>query len=73
MGDKIIDYVKTADITTDVCQIIDIAQKTAFRAVNLALVQRNWLLGKRIAEEELISDKREDNYGLEIIKKRKKN
>lgn len=69
MNELTIDYVKTADITTDVCQIIDIAQKTAFRAVNLALVQRNWLLGKRIAEEELISDKREDNYGLEIIKK----
>lgn len=69
MNEITIDYVKTADITTDVCQIIDIAQKTAFRAVNLALVQRNWLLGKRIAEEELISDKREDNYGLEIIKK----
>lgn len=69
MNELTIDYVKTVDITTDVCQIIDIAQKTAFRAVNLALVQRNWLLGKRIAEEELISNKREDNYGLEIIKK----
>lgn len=69
MNELMIDYAKTADITTDACQIIDIAQKTAFRAVNLALVQRNWLLGKRIAEEELISDKREDNYGLEIIKK----
>lgn len=52
----------------DVCQIIDGAQKSAFQAVNIALVKRNWLLGKRIAEEELISDKREDNYGLEIIK-----
>lgn len=63
-----IKYEATSNIVNDVCQIIDGAQKSAFQAVNIALVRRNWLLGKRIAEEELISDKREDNYGLEIIK-----
>lgn len=61
-------YEATLNIVDDVCHIIDGAQKSAFQAVNIALVKRNWLLGKRISEEELISDKREDNYGLEIIK-----
>lgn len=44
-------------IVNDVCQIIDGALKSAFQAVNFALCRRNWLLGKRIAEEELVSDK----------------
>jgi hypothetical protein len=47
--------------------IIDSAQKAAFQAVNIALVQRNWLIGYQIAEEEL-SDERRENYGAEIIK-----
>ena len=36
--------------------------------VNLALVERNWLIGYRIAEEELKGEDRA-NYGTEIIKK----
>ena len=48
--------------------IIDSAQKAAFQAVNAALVQRNWLIGYRIADEELKGDRRE-SYGAEIIKK----
>ena len=32
----------------------------------LLLVDRNWFLGKRIAEKEL-KDSRKDNYGKEII------
>ena len=35
--------------------------------VDVVLLQRNWLIGKRIAEEEM-KDSRRDNYGLEIIK-----
>ena len=38
----------------------------AYKTVNVLLVERNWLLGKRIAEEEL-KDNRKDNYGKEII------
>ena len=47
-------FVKTDDILNDMCGIIESSQKTAYRAVNTLLVQRNWLLGYRIAEEELI-------------------
>ncbi len=36
--------------------------------MNLTLVHRNWLLGKRIAEEELNGDSRAE-YGAEVIKK----
>ena len=61
------DFVKTNDILTDMRGIIDSAQKAAFQAVNIALVQRNWLIGYRIAEEELSNERRE-NYGAEIIK-----
>lgn len=44
------------------------SQKAAYRAVNLALVQRNWLLGYRIAQEELKGEERSE-YGKGIIKK----
>ena len=49
-------FVKTDDILNDMCGIIESSQKTAYRAVNTLLVQRNWLLGYRIAEEELGGD-----------------
>ena len=41
-------------------------RKYAYNAINIALVQRNWLLGKRIAEEELQGENRA-KYGEEII------
>ena len=44
------------------------SQKAAYRAVNLALVQRNWLLGYRITQEELKGEERSE-YGKGIIKK----
>jgi len=47
------DYKKTDDILKDMCRIIDSSRKAAYQAVNAALVQRNWLLGYRISEEEL--------------------
>ena len=48
--------------------IIESSQKAAYQAVNIALVQRNWLLGYRIAEEELGGEERSE-YGLQVIKK----
>lgn len=61
-------FIKTDDILTDMREIIDSAQKAAFHAVNIALVQRNWLIGYRIAEEEMNGEKRAE-YGAEVIKK----
>lgn len=61
-------FVKTDDILKDMCGIIESSQKAAHQAVNVALVQRNWLLGYRIAEEEFGGQARSE-YGLQVIKK----
>lgn len=61
-------YVKTDDILVDMRHIIDASQEQAYRAVNLALLQRNWLIGYRIAEEELKGEDRAE-YGAGVIQK----
>lgn len=65
---SIIKYSKTDNVLNDICSIIDSARDYAFQSVNLALVEKNWLIGYRIAEEELKGQDRA-NYGKEIIKK----
>ncbi|MCD8048800.1 MAG: PDDEXK nuclease domain-containing protein [Clostridia bacterium] len=62
------DFVKTDDILKDMCGIIESAQKSAYQAVNTLLVRRNWLLGFRIASEEMQGENRAE-YGAEVIKK----
>ena len=47
------------------CLIIDEAQHAAYHAVNIALLKRNWLLGKRL-NEELLKYSRAD-YGKRVI------
>ncbi len=61
-------FVKTDDILKDMCGIIESSQKATYQAVNTALVRRNWLLGYRIASEEMQGEERA-KYGAEIIKK----
>jgi len=63
------EFVKTDDILKDMCGIIESSQKAAYKALNIALIQRNWLIGYRVAEEEIKGGTRSDNYGLHIIKK----
>lgn len=58
---------RTDDVFADAVGIIERAQQAAHRAVNVALVQRNWLLGRRIAEEELKGGDRAE-YGAQIIR-----
>lgn len=60
-------YNKTNSLLDDVKSIIETSQNYAFKAVNYAIIQRNWLLGKRISEENLNNEKRAD-YGKQIIK-----
>lgn len=64
----LVNYEKTDDLIFDIKEIIDSAQVSAYQAVNAALVQRNWLIGYRIAEEELKGSERAE-YGKEIIKR----
>jgi predicted nuclease of restriction endonuclease-like (RecB) superfamily len=61
-------YMKSGNLLQDAQHIIETAQNFAYKAVNIAMIQRNWLLGKRIAEEEL-QGKVRAKYGAEIIKK----
>ena len=66
MKNDIILYKNTNNIYEDITSIVNQANDVAYKTVNVLLVERNWLLGKRIAEEEL-KDNRKDNYGKEII------
>lgn len=61
-------YRKSEDIISDMQGIIDASQYQAHQAVNIALVKRNWLIGHRIAEEELNGEDRAE-YGLSVIKR----
>lgn len=61
-------FVKTDDIVKDMCGIIESSREAAYQAVNVALVQRNWLIGYRIAVEELGGENRAE-YGASVIKK----
>ena len=67
-NDVMSNFTKTDDIMNDMRKIIEGSQKTAHQAVNTILVQRNWLIGYRIASEELNGEDRAD-YGAEVIKK----
>ena len=62
-----IEYGNTGDLVEDAKLIIDSAQRSAHQAVNVALVVRNWLLGRRIVEEELGEATRSETYGREIV------
>ncbi|MBR6458692.1 MAG: DUF1016 family protein [Actinomycetaceae bacterium] len=59
-------YSSSDDIFADAKIIIDSSQRAAHSAVNVFMVARNWLLGRRIAEEELKGEDRAE-YGLEVI------
>lgn len=61
-------FIKTDDILQDMREIIERTRSNAYQAVNLAVIQRNWLIGHRIAEEELGGEDRAE-YGAGIIKK----
>ena len=69
VNNNIIDnFVKTDDVLKDMCEIIESSRDAAYKAVNAALVQRNWLLGYRITSEEMHGGERAE-YGTELIKK----
>ena len=61
-----IEYVRSKDLLADSQAIIESARSFAYRAINVALVQRNWLLGKRIAEEH-VDEEGHAEYGKQII------
>lgn len=59
-------YINSGNLLTDAKEIIESARAYAYSSINAALVLRNWLLGRRISEENLQGDRAE--YGLQEIK-----
>lgn len=66
MNEELI-YIKTGNLLADACKIIESARSTAYRTVNVVLVQRNWFLGKRIADELIGDQTREELYGKSLV------
>ena len=64
MKDKEIEIVES--LFSDACQIIEEAQSLAYKAINVTLIKRNWLLGMRM-QHEVMRDKRAE-YGERIVK-----
>ena len=60
-------YNKTTDLIADAKQIVESARQLAYRAVDVVLIHRNWLLGKRIYEENLENNTRKELYGNQTI------
>lgn len=60
-------FIETDDILKDMRQIIESSQRAAHQAVNMTLVQRNWMMGYRIASEELHGEERAE-YGKGFTK-----
>lgn len=58
--------INSNDLYTDIANVIDSSYSLANKTVNYLLIQRNWLIGKRIVEAELTN--RKDDYGKGIIK-----
>ena len=71
MNDELINNIQvqtnTNNIIDDVSTIINLSKQKVFRTIDIILLQRNWLIGKRINDEEL-KESRKENYGLETIK-----
>lgn len=59
-------FAKTDDIIKDMKEIIETSRNAAYKAVNTVLLQRNWLIGYRIAEEGFQGADRA-GYGANMI------
>lgn len=59
-------FSKTDDIVNDMKEIIERSRNAAYKAVNTLLLQRNWLIGYRIAEEGFQGAERAE-YGANMI------
>lgn len=60
-------YTNSGNLLLDAKHIIDASRNAAYRAINVIMLQRNWLLGKRI-HEEILGGKDRADYGAEIVK-----
>ena len=65
-------YAKTDNIIEDIRTIIQSARSGAYDALNAVIIRKNWLIGKRIVEEEQQGSDRAE-YGAHIISELSKN
>ena len=66
LEDLNINIIETPYYTEDIRKIIEMSRNVAYQAVNIVLLKRNWLIGKRIYNEELNGNNRAE-YGRQII------
>ena len=57
----------STDLVADIKQIIEQARKEAYASINTLMVQSNWLVGRRIVEEEQGGASRAE-YGKALLK-----
>ena len=57
----------STDIIADIKQIIEHARKQAYASINTLMIQSNWLVGRRIVEEEQGGAARAE-YGKALLK-----
>ena len=57
----------STDIIADIKQIIEHARKQAYASINTLMIQSNWLVGRRIVEEEQGGASRAE-YGKALLK-----
>ncbi len=55
------------DITQDISQIVEQSRRIVYATVDVVLLQRNWLIGKRIYEE-ILNNPRKENYGKVLVR-----
>ena len=57
----------TGSVVNDIKSIINAARNTTYSSINHALIYSNWLIGRRIVEEERKNENRSD-YGTQLLK-----
>ena len=67
MSKDIISNSLPLSLVDDVCNIINNGRKQAYSAVNNAMVETYWHIGRRIVEEEQHGNQRAE-YGKQLIK-----
>lgn len=66
LTDLKIEEKSSQDITQDISQIVEQSRRIVYATVDVVLLQRNWLIGKRI-HEEILNNQRKKNYGKALI------
>ena len=61
-------FLASSDIFADMQQIIEQSRNDAYKAINVTLLKRNWLIGYRI-EQDVLQNAGRAEYGLQVIKK----